>query len=159
MNWRLKNAKEAAIDGAMVGKWVGPLSLATAAVCGWVENRDAISPVNAVSHIVFGDEAFGQSTPSLKYTMTSVALNDSACLSWATIFEWLFGDAADKGNVPVALLGGALVSGVAYVTDYKIVAERLTPGFERHLSGRSLAVIYVVLGLSMALVALGKRRR
>lgn len=159
MKWRLKNAREAAIDGATVGKWVGPLSLATAAACGWVENRDAISPVNAVSHIVFGDEAFEQNTPSLKYTMTSVALNDSACLSWATMFEWLFGDAADKGNVPVALLGGALVSGVAYVTDYKIVPERLTPGFERHLSSRSLAVVYVVLGLSMALVALGKRRR
>ncbi len=159
MKWRLKNAKEAARDGMMVGKWVGPLSLAAAAACGWAENRDAVSPVNAVSHVVFGDEAFAQNTPSLKYTMTSVVLNDSACLSWATIFEWLFGDAADKGNVPVALLGGALIAGGAYVVDYKIVPPRLAPGFERHLSGRSLAIIYVVLGLSMALAALGKRRR
>ena len=159
MNWQLKNGKQAAIDGAQVGKWVGPLSLAAASVCGWIENRDAISPVNAVSHVVFGDEAFEQSTPSLKYTMTAVALNDSACLSWATIFQWLFGDAADKGNVPFALLGGALVSTGAYMVDYKIVPQRLTPGFEKHISGRSLAVVYVVLGLSMALVSLSKRRR
>ncbi|MDF2439122.1 MAG: hypothetical protein JWN98_106 [Abditibacteriota bacterium] len=159
MNWRLKSAKEAAFDGAMVGKWVGPCSLATAAVCGWIENRDAISPVNAVSHAVFGDTAFEQSTASVKYTMTSVALNDSACLSWATLFEWLFGDAADRGNLPVALMGGALVAGAAYITDYKIVPKRLTPGFERHLSCRSLAAVYAVLGLSMALASLMKRKR
>lgn len=50
-----------------------------------------------------------------------------------------------------SLIGGAAVSGLAYVTDYKLVPAWLTPGFEKRLSNRSLLGIYAALALGLAL--------
>ena len=50
---------------------------------------------------------------------------------------------------------GKTHSAVAYATDYHVVPERLTPGFEKRLSNESLAIVYGVLA---ACLALGVRR-
>jgi hypothetical protein len=145
-------------DSVYVGALSSAASAVTAAACGQIENGNAVAPVNAISHIAWGDKAFDQSTLSPRFTLTGLALNDSAHFGWAVLFELLFGDAAEKGNVPVALLGGATVSGIAYLTDYHLVPPRLMPGFEKHLSGRSLLIIYVVLALTLAIGGLTKKR-
>ena len=58
-------------------------------------------------------------------------------------------EAADRGQIAKALLGGGTVAALAYVTDYHAVPERLTPGWEERVSNRSLALIYAVLALSL----------
>ncbi len=145
-------------DSVYVGALSGAASALVAAACGKVENHNAVAPINDISHIAWGDDAFNHAEPSLKYTLTGLALNDSAHFSWALLFEKFFGEAAEQGKVPQALLGGALVSGIAYLTDYHLVPPRLTPGFEKHLSSRALLLIYVVLALSLAVGGLTKRR-
>jgi hypothetical protein len=126
---------------------------AAAAVCGWRENRNPVAPLNAISHIAWGEEAATQEEFSAKYTGTGVALNAAAMWSWALLFEKGFGGSnADEQRDAVSrsLLGGTVVSALAYVVDYHLVPKRLTPGLEDRLSSRSLLLIYIGLALSLA---------
>ena len=120
------------------------------AVCGGLEEGNPIAPINAVSHIAWDDQAARQTDASWQYTGLGLALNAAAVTSWAGVYEVFCSRAADNKDIAGALLGGALVSAAAYVTDYHVVPERLTPGFEKRLSNRSLFGIYTVLALSLA---------
>ena len=121
-----------------------------ASICGTLEEGNAIAPINAVSHIAWADKAARQTDASWQYTAVGLALNAAAVTSWAGVYEVFCGRAADRKDISGALLGGALVSAAAYVTDYHVVPRRLTPGFEKRLSNRSLFGIYTVLALSLA---------
>jgi hypothetical protein len=130
----------------------GATTVVAAALCGWRENDNAVAPLNAVSHIVWGDEATTQENISTKYTATGVALNVMAMFGWALIFAKLFptpGKLAKRAASSFS--GGALVSLLAYIVDYHLVPKRLTPGIESRLSCGSLLVIYIVLALSLGL--------
>ena len=155
MNWKLKLGARVARDSAAKGQICTVATSAVVALCGQVENGKPLAPINAISHITFGDEAFAQDDFSLKYTVTGLMLNNSANATWAAIHEMLFGAYQDEGNVPVSLAGGAFVSALAYLTDFYIVPKRLTPGFEHKLSSRSLLFTYIVLALALGLA---KRR-
>jgi hypothetical protein len=122
---------------------------ATAAACGARDSGSAIAAVNAVSHIVWGSEASDVRVADLKHTAPGLLLNTGATIFWAAIYEAVFGQAADRGEIGKAVAGGAAVAALAYVTDYHAVPKRLTPGWEERVSNRSLAVIYVVLALSL----------
>lgn len=146
-------------DGMRTGVVAGAATTLAVASCGELEDRNAIAPLNAVSHIAWGEKAAKQNKPSWKYTATGVILNAAAVIGWATIYEWLFGRAAAKGNVAAAVAGGAAVSAAAYVTDYHVVPERFTPGFEKRLSNQSLAAVYGALALGLAFGSLCGRSR
>jgi hypothetical protein len=119
------------------------------AACGQAENGKAAAPINAISHIAWGDEAARQDDLSMKYTATGLGLNAAAMGAWAGIYEAAFGKLIDKQDVVGTLLGGAAVSAAAYVIDYYVVPKRFTPGFEKRLSGRSMFAIYTALALSL----------
>jgi hypothetical protein len=68
---------------------------------------------------------------------------------WSAIHEIVFGDAADDRGPTTALLGGGAIAALTYVVDYHVVTKRLTPGWEEHVSSRSLALIYAALALSL----------
>lgn len=131
----------------------------TAGALGKVENGRALAPINAISHMLWGDHAARRVKPSLKYTGTGLALNEAASVFWSVIYEKFFGLAARRGNVAKALTGGAVVAAAAYVTDYHIVPKRLTPGFEKRLSGRSLFGIYAAMALSLGVGGLLAKKR
>lgn len=158
MKWQFKESKAAIKDGARTGKIAGAAVLASAALAGYIENRDAIAPLNAISHAAWGESAFDQNTLSLKYTGSAIAIHDSAMFGWGAIFEWLCGDAAERGEVGKTLLGATFVSALAYVVDYKIAPPRFSPGIERHLSRRALFAVYFVLALVLATGSLSRRR-
>ena len=127
------------------------------AMCGKLENRNSLAPINAISHIAWGEKAASRDDPSLKYTATGFALNTAAVTGWAGLYELVFGRRADQRDVTGALAGGGIVSAVAYVTDYYLVPPRFTPGFEKRLSGKSLLAIYTTLALSLGMGALWVR--
>ncbi len=102
-----------------------------------LSKRDTGRPaaaVNAISHIVWGDDAAKHDDVDVKHTAVGAWLNAGAMLSWAVVGELL--------PRPRSLLGaarnGVLLSGLAYVTDYYVVPRRLNPGFEQRLSKQSL---------------------
>jgi hypothetical protein len=129
------------------------------AVAGARDSGSAVAPINATSHIAWGESAGAVETVDVRHTALGAALNAGACVFWATFYEKYFGRAAERGDVATALLGGAAVAAAAYVTDYHLVPKRLTPGWEARVSGRSLAAAYTVLALSLPLRGLLQRRR
>lgn len=142
----------------------GPATAATtvaAAACGARDAESTAAPINAVSHIAWGDEAAQHDAPSLKYTATGAALNAAAIASWAAVYEMGFGKPARRGEVKTALLGGVATAALAYVTDYYVVPRRLTPGFEKRLSPLSMFAVYAALAASLPLASLaaGRGRR
>jgi hypothetical protein len=124
---------------------------AAVALAGARDSGSAVAPLNATSHIAWGESAGAVESVDAKHTLLGMALNAGACFFWATFYEKWFGRAAERRDVGVALLGGAVVATAAYVTDYHLVPKRLTPGWELRLSRRSLAAAYVVLALSLPL--------
>ena len=144
-------------DGLWNGAVATVATTAAVAVCGAIENRRVAAPINAVSHIVYGDEAAEHSAPSIKYTAPGLLLNAAAVTSWAVLQELMFGRQQTHKTVGVALAEGAIVSALAYVVDYHVVPSRFTPGFEKRLSNRSLAGIYFVLAASLGVASWVRR--
>ena len=143
----------ALISGTVSG--IATAAAATAAARG--AGEPAAAPLNAVSHVLWGDQAGRQDDVSLRYTATGFAMNHAACVFWAAIYEAL------RRRVGAGALGtmasAPAVALLAYVVDYHLVPRRLTPGYELRLSGRSLATIYAALALSLPARALLAQRR
>ncbi len=138
-----------------------PASAATTAVvslCGEVEERNAVAPLNAVSHILWGDSAAREDEASLKHTGAGIALNTLAITSWAGVYEAAFGGRVRRGSNRAAIIGGIAISALAYVTDYYVVPGRLTPGFEKRLSPLSMFAVYVSLALSLPIASILGRK-
>jgi len=134
------------------GAIAGTAASLAAAVAGRREAGSYAAPLNATSHIVWGDRAALRNRPSLKYTATGIALTFGAAVFWASLYEKLFGRTEDAPpRHPLATLGGAaLVSAGAYVIDYHLIPRRFTPGYEQRVSGRALAGIFAALALGLA---------
>jgi hypothetical protein len=147
----MRTIREEAMDALISGTIAGVTTALAAAALGERERSSPAAPLNATSHIVFGDEAARQKRPSLKYTLTGFLLNHAAAVMWAAVYEALFGRTTDTRHLGRSLAGGAAVAGLAYLTDYYLVPERLTPGFEKPLSKGALGTIFGVLGLSLPL--------
>jgi hypothetical protein len=125
-------------------------SALAAAFCSRIENRHARRPINAVAHIYDGGrppagERGGRNT-ALGFT-----IHTAASVWWALLFETL--PARQR-----AASGAAAVSVMAYIVDYHVVHRRLRPGFEAHLSPRSLFAVYAALAAGFALAARLDRR-
>src|SRR5688572_4140421 len=63
------------------------------------------APINAVSHVVWGDEAGAHDEVSAKYTGTGFVTNHAACIFWAALYEAVFGADAKRGSAGRALAG------------------------------------------------------
>jgi hypothetical protein len=136
MSWWSRVARKGAVAG-----------IATSSVLALFGARDgdAAGPLNAVSHIAWGEPAGWERGVSAKYTGLGLALNGTAVTAWAGLHELLF------RRRP--LLGGALISALAYATDYFVVPRRVTPGFEKRLSGAGMFAVYAALALALSLPA------
>ncbi|HET7201747.1 MAG TPA: hypothetical protein VFI92_00115 [Steroidobacteraceae bacterium] len=156
---RNKDWGEALRSATQSGAIAAGTVTAAVAVAGARDSGSAVAPLNATSHIAWGESAGAVESVDAKHTLLGMTLNAGACVFWATFYEKWFGRAAERGDVGAALLGGAAVATAAYVTDYHLVPKRLTPGWESRISRRSLAAAYVVLALSLPLRGLLQRRR
>jgi hypothetical protein len=158
---RKKQESQGFLKRAMASGTISGLATATAALVeGKRETGSYYAPLNATSHIVWGEEAALQDGPSLKYTLTGFLLNHASAIFWALFYEKLFGrHSAEHARAcnrtapaPLAepILGAAAVTTAAYVIDYHLIPKRFTPGFEKRLSPKSLATIFVTLAIGLA---------
>jgi hypothetical protein len=138
------------VQNALVsGNLAGLLSIVVAAVCGKIEHGRAAPPVNAISHILWGGHPARHAQQTPKNTAIGFVIHQLASVFWALFFEQLFGRQALR-DAKMAWLGGAAIASAAYFTDYHIVPQRVRPGFEECLSGRSLFCIYAALAAGFA---------
>lgn len=122
------------------------------------EASSASAPLNATSHILWGDEAAEVDEFDFTHTVAGAIVNSGAMVAWAALQEMVLGRWVRKGPPVRAIAAGTATAATAYVTDYYVVPERLTPGFEKRLSPASLGAIYGVLAVALAIgVRLGKK--
>lgn len=155
ISWR-KAAHAAVVPGLLAGAAVS----AVAALRGRTDSGSAIAPLNATSHVLWGERASAVERFTVRHTVLGVAINTASALMWALGFQKIFGRAIARNGAPAALLGGAATAGVAYATDYHVMPRRLTPGWEHRVSARSMGYIFAAFALGLAGAALlGRRRR
>jgi len=136
-------------DAAVSGAVAALTTTAAITLLGHQRDGSAWAPLNAVSHILWGDEAATHTEKSLTYTGSGAALNTGAMLSWGAVYAAFL--ALMPRRTPTAAVGVAVATtALAYVTDYHVVPRRLTPGFEKRLSGGEMAVIYGALAIGLA---------
>lgn len=135
------------------GLTAGTLSMWTLAQRGRADGHSAVTPLNAPSHWLFGEQALEQTEPSWRYTGTGALIHESSAVMWAALFERLLARQTAAPSLGTIAVGAAVVTGVAAIVDLKLVPERLTPGFEHHLSGRSLVLVYASVAAGLALGA------
>ena len=142
-------------DSMTTGAVATVATTAAAAVLGQLENGNAAAPLNAVSHILWGESATRHEETDARHTLVGAGLNAAAVTGWAGVHE-LFMPRGTKPSLGRALLTGAAVSALAYITDYHVVPKRLAPGFEERLSGSGMLGMYATLGLALAFGSLSR---
>jgi hypothetical protein len=150
-------------DGLISGSIASASSTLTLSVCGKNENGTPYAPTNAISHWFYGDRAYHHNERTLRYTATGYAIHHASSTLWAIVFERLFGERADKPDVPAVLAGITAVAAMACFADYHLTPPRLRPGYEKRLSSPALFLVYATFGVGLAVrgmtaTALRKRR-
>lgn len=140
------------------GSLAGAAATATVALCGVRETGSGVAPINATTHVLWGDEAGGADAVDIKHTLPGVLINVGAGVFWALVHELVLARMPRRDRATAAA-SGAAVAGLAYVVDYHLLPRRLTPGWELRLSRRSVALGFVALGLSLCAAALVGSRR
>ena len=122
-------------------------------MCGARDGRDAARPVNGPSQWIWGRHAAHRRGFDLPHTVVGYLIHHAMSVFWATLFEKL-----PKRPTPRdALIAAAATSAIAYTVDYRVVPDRFTPGFQKHLTRTSLLVTYGAFALALAGVALVRR--
>lgn len=145
----MKTWSEAVRDGMTSGALAAATTVAALALRGRSEDGSAVAPLNAVSHVYWGDRALHKNRASLRYTGTGFVTHVASALMWGVLYEKLFGERSVRPLSPLAR-DAALASAAIAAVDFGLVPERLTPGFEHRLSTPSMVAVYVALGLGLA---------
>ncbi|RZA32944.1 MAG: hypothetical protein EOP92_23440 [Lysobacteraceae bacterium] len=136
--------------GLVSGAASSILSTVALAIVGKKETGSALAPTNAISHYVHGDKATRKSELSLRYTVPGYLIHHASSTFWSIVFERVAGRYLDR-KTPVGILtASAATSAFAAFADYKLTPKRLQPGYEKHLSTPSLALVYASLALGLA---------
>lgn len=140
------------------GQLAGAVSTVVLLWRGWAEARAPLGAVNAPSHWVWGREALRRNRADGRHTVLGLLIHQASSLFWALAYRALM--RGWGAPTPARAVGGALAVGaMAAVVDLKLVPQRLTPGFERRLSGRSLMLVYLAFAAGLALGGASARRR
>jgi len=158
----MKTWRQTIRDGVVSGSIASASSTVTLSVCGEYEDGTPYAPTNAISHWFHGDRAYRHNERTLRYTATGYAIHHASSTLWAIIYERLFGERADKPDLPAVLAGVAGVAAMACFVDYQLTPPRLRPGYEKRLSSAALFLVYATFGLGLTvrgLVATAVRKR
>ena len=136
---------------ALTGSAASLLSAAVLAVRGRREIGRAAAPIDAVSHWVHGEEAYRHDEGNLRHTAVGFGIHHASSLFWALLYARLLKGSSSRRSPARPWLLAAGVTGLAAVTDLRLVPERLTPGFQHRLRPSSVALTYVGFGLGLAL--------
>ena len=135
------------------------LSMAALVLRGRAETGSAAAPFNAISHWLHGPRALRLDTADARHTALGALVHFASSVFWGAVYDHLV-CRREPPPPPAGLVAGAAgVAALAAVTDFALVPERLTPGFEHRLSQRSLVLTYALFGAGLALGALAMRRR
>jgi hypothetical protein len=137
----------------------GLLSAAALAWRGKVENASVSAPINAPSHWIWGERAVWRNRPSMRFTLTGFAIHQLASVFWGVVYARTAPPAVARAAAAAPALQHAMavsslaagVTALAAAVDLAVVPDRLTPGFQRRLSTRSLWYVYGAFALGLTI--------
>jgi hypothetical protein len=142
---------EATTRGMISGSISSIASAAVLAACGKRELDDPAAPLNGPSQWLWGTPAACTDGFSLRHTVAGYLVHHATSIFWAILYEKF------RHRVPrsaAVALPAAATAATACVVDYCLTPDRLTPGFERRLSRRSLFLVYAAFAGGLAGAAL-----
>lgn len=95
---------------------------------------------------MWGEEAKYRRCTDVPHTLVGYAIHHACSVFWACGYEALMA----TRRPPAPEVGAGAVALVAYVVDYHLIPERLTPGFEGHLRKRDMLATYVAFAAGLA---------
>jgi hypothetical protein len=146
-------------EGVVTGSVASVLSTIVLAAMGKRQAGNAVAPVNAVSHWIWGHEAARVGGATWRHTLTGYLTQHAASIFWATLYARVYGHRREAKQLPQAVAGALGTTAVAYLVDYKVVPKRLTPGYEHVLDGKGMLAVYAALAAGLALGAMALRER
>lgn len=150
MTWTLLPLRAHAARLLTAGSLASAVSMAVMAGGSRRDTGSAIAALNAPSHWFWGDRALRRNDASWRFTLLGAVTHHASAIFWAVFYELL--RARRRHPTPAnAVVDAVAVTAVAAVVDLKLVPQRLTPGFERRLSRRNLAWVYVGFAAGLAL--------
>ena len=150
MTWTDLASRPALRHVLTAGSLASALSMAVMARGSRRDTDSAVAAVNAPSHWFWGERALRRNEASWRFTLLGAATHHASAVFWAVFYELL--RARRRHPTPAnAVVDAAALTAVAAVVDLKLVPQRLTPGFERRLSKRNLAWVYVGFAAGLAL--------
>ena len=126
------------------------------AIVAVAEGKGPAQPLNATSHIVYGDEAAAYRRADIDHTIIGFGTHAAATIFWAAAFEASL--VIHPPRTSISLAGRAASIGLlAALVDYTITPKRFTPGWELVLSKKAMTIVYVAMAAGFAGAA--SRRR
>jgi hypothetical protein len=152
--------KTALREGAVTGTLASVLSTIVLILAGRAQSGNAVAPINAVSHWLWGDEALDAERLTWRHTAMGYLTQHLASVFWAILYSLAYGHRREAKRLPQAVAGAIATSAIASFVDYQVVPERLTPGFEHRLSTGAMVTTYAALaaGLALGALLLGRKR-
>lgn len=107
------------------------------------------APVNGPSQWIWGKHAPYQDRASLKHTAVGYVIHHASSIFWAVFYEYALARRRAREPVSVARVAAGTAAAAAFV-DYCLTPERLTPGFQKRLSLRSMVMVYAAVAAGLA---------
>lgn len=135
--------------GLVSGTAASLASTAALLLLSKLEAKTALSAQNAVSHWVWGERAKERHALSVRYTLLGYAIHHASSVFWGVIYEHYL-KRAEPLPLPLELARALAFAALANFVDYRLTPQRLKPGFERHLSTKSLVIVYSAFAVGIA---------
>ena len=125
-------------------------STAALTLLGWLEERRPAAPNNGPSQWIWGEAEAYEKRPTLRHTLVGYGVHQATSVFWAMVHVKVFG-ASDVPSIRgETLVKGLITAGLALLVDYTITPRRFRPGFDKHLSKPSVAIVYAAFGFGLA---------
>ena len=120
---------------------------------GRTEAGSAAAPINAPSQWLHGREALREDGVTWRHTALGALVHGASSMLWAGLYELLRERRERRGSTgtAAALADAAAVTAVAAVVDFKLVPDRLSPGFQHRLSRPAVVLAYASFAAGLLL--------
>jgi hypothetical protein len=153
--------RDIVLKGVRSGSTAAITSALALAACGWLERRQPIAPFNGPSQWLWGRQAGYRTKITWRHTALGYLIHHGAAIGWGVLHERLFGGRLSQSRRPPTagklLRQGLSTAAIAAFVDYPLTPKRLEPGFEKHMSPKSVVVVYAAFGIGLVALDLLKR--
>lgn len=136
--------------GILSGSAASVVSTAIIAARSQAETGSPLSGTNSTSHWLWGEKAGDQRDLNLRYTGLGYLTHHLSSIFWGVVFERWFPNRHRRPQALESSRNALAVTTLAGATDYLAMPRRLTPGFERHLSGKSMFLVFAGFACALA---------